>query len=231
MKQSTKKIIEKSKKDGWVLEPMAKQLLRAEGLKVTRCVWAKSPEEAARGAKKLGYPVVIKAVSPLIIHKTEQNAVALGINDDKGVHAAFETMSALPGFMGVLVDETAHGREVIIGAKNDPQFGPVVMVGIGGTSVEIYKDVSLRLAPLDKKGALGALRSLVGIELLTGHRGKKGVDINALAMLLSDFSRLAYKLGDLVESIDLNPVFCSAEGAVIADARIMLPTGKESGRK
>jgi acyl-CoA synthetase (NDP forming) len=112
---------------------------------------------------------------------------------------------------------------MILGSRFDAQFGPLVVVGIGGTGVEIYQDVAICIAPVTGAQATSALASLKGARLLQGHRGQPPVDLAALSRLVVAFSQLVYELADRVESVDLNPVLCSAEGVLIADARIMLP--------
>ena len=114
------------------------------------------------------------------------------------------------------------GHELIVGAKIDYQFGPVILLGIGGTGVEIYQDTVIRMAPLRERDVPAMLGCLRGGRLLTSHRGLPGVSIPRLTEMMLRFSALVMDLGDRIESIDLNPVFCSAERCVVADARIIL---------
>ncbi|MBN2809478.1 MAG: acetate--CoA ligase family protein [Deltaproteobacteria bacterium] len=118
----------------------------------------------------------------------------------------------------------AQGLELIVGAKQDPQFGTVVVVGIGGTAVEIYHDVAIRMAPVSPAEAISAITSIRGRKLLEGYRGAKPVNREKLAELIVNFSQMAFALRDEITSIDLNPVLCNPEQAVIADARFILPT-------
>ncbi len=222
MKKSVRKILEESRSAGWVIEPLAREVLKAYMLPVTRSRWARTVEEALAAARRIGYPVVAKIVSPDVVHKSEEGGVVTGIRDDDGMRRAYGRLSAIKGFAGVLVDETASGLELFVGAKHDPQFGPVVLAGIGGTSVEIYRDVAVRMAPLSEKAAMEALHSLKGSALLRGYRGGAAVSTASASRLLSAFSRALIDMADSVESIDLNPVFCGSRRAVIADARIML---------
>jgi succinyl-CoA synthetase beta subunit len=215
-------ILETSRKTGWVMEPLARDILRSAGLPVTRSVWARTDDEALAAVKETGYPVVVKVVSPEVVHKSDMGGVAVGVADDGALGEAFRRMADLPAFQGVLVDEMVKGIELIVGAKQDPQFGTIVMVGIGGTAVEIYQDVAIREAPLSTRKADEALRSLKGRALLEEFRGSRPVHRESLVSLLADFSILAHDLRAEVESIDLNPVFCNAEEARIADARMML---------
>jgi acyl-CoA synthetase (NDP forming) len=222
MKPEVKEIIDSSMKSGWVLEPRAKELIKSYGLTTSKFVWAKTLENALQGAKKVGYPLVAKIVSEKIIHKSDVGGVVVGVRDNNQMVEVFEKFSKLEGFDGVLLDEMLAGSEVIFGSKYDAQFGIVVLVGIGGTSVEIYKDVALRMAPVSKDDAAEAINSLKGIKLLKGYRGKEVVNIDKLAAAVVKFSEMAYDLRNEVESMDLNPVMCTKDKAVVADARIIL---------
>jgi len=216
-------LLDSTRDTGWVMEPIAKRLLSELGLPVTDFRWARTWDEAARGATELGYPVVAKVVSPEVVHKSDVGGVVVGITDERGLRAAWDHMAGLPSFDGVLLDEmVAGGVELIVGAKQDPQFGTVVLTGIGGTSVEIYRDVAIRLAPMGVDDARTALGALTGRALLEGHRGSPPVDLDALVRLMVAFSEAAWTLRAEIESIDLNPVLCTTERAVVADARIML---------
>jgi hypothetical protein len=170
----------------------------------------------------LGYPVVAKVVSPRVIHKTERNGVEVGIDHHERLIEAFRRFHQIEGFQGVLVEETLEGIELIIGAKVDNQFGPVVLLGMGGTGVEIYQDVVLRMAPLRQQDVESMMKCLKARKILEGYRGSPPVNAGELARLLMVFSDLVMDLEDWIESIDLNPVFCSPERCVIGDARIML---------
>jgi acetate---CoA ligase (ADP-forming) subunit beta len=148
--------------------------------------------------------------------------VVVGIREDDGVRSAFRRLRKLPDFARLLVEEMVPGVELIVGAKIDYQFGPVVLLGMGGTGVEIYQDATLRMAPLEEKDVASMIRGLKAHVLLEGYRGAEPVNLPDLTRLLLTFSELAVDLQDHVESIDLNPVKCSAEKCIIADARIML---------
>ncbi len=222
MNSKVKKIFDRSRAAGWVIEPLAKELLQSYQLQTTRFVWARSESDARKGGEAVGYPVVVKIVSPDVIHKSDVNGVLVGIGGSEELVDAYRTMSQIKGFDGILIDEMIAGTELIIGAKNDPQFGPVILTGIGGTSVEIYRDVAIRMAPVSKEAALDAVTSLQGAGLLQGYRGREPVNLEALSELIVSFSDLVYKLREVVESIDLNPVMCNSQRSVIADARIIL---------
>ena len=215
-------IISSSKATGWVLEPEAKRLFSLLGLDVPRFVWAKKVEEAIQFAEEIGYPVVGKVVSPKLVHKSDKNGVEIGIDNDERLKEAFRRFSQIDGFAGMLVEEMISGIELIVGAKVDDQFGPVVLLGIGGTGVEIYKDVTLRMAPLALKDIESMIRCLKAHALLEGYRGSKPVNLEELSRLLKTFSDFVMDLENLIESVDLNPVICSPTRCVVADARIML---------
>ena len=215
-------ILNASRADGWVMEPHAKDLLRTYGLPTTHFFWAKSLEASFQGAKEVGYPLVAKVVSPDILHKSDVGGVVVGVEDSRELEEVYHRMSGLKGFQGLLLDQMVQGVEMIVGAKEDPQFGTVVVVGIGGTSVEVYKDVSIRMAPVSIAEAMNAIESIKGRKLLEGYRGKEPANKEKLAELIVSFSEMAFDLREEVESIDLNPVLCNREKAVIADARFVL---------
>ena len=217
-------ILTASKPWGWVLEPDAKRIFSLAGISVPNFTLSRTPDEALRFAKTNGYPVVAKVVSPKVVHKTEEKGVILGIHDEKALTEAFQRLSSFDGARGVLVEDSLHGAELIVGAKIDFQFGPVVLMGIGGTSVEIYQDTSLRMAPITPEDAESMMRGLKAHRILEGYRGAEPINRNALSRMLMAFSDLMMALGETVSSIDLNPVFCSAEKCVVGDARIMLPS-------
>jgi acyl-CoA synthetase (NDP forming) len=122
----------------------------------------------------------------------------------------------------MLVENMASGVEVIVGAKRDYQFGTIILLGIGGTAVEIYRDTAIRMAPLSERDVRGMVNNLKARALLEGYRGSEAVNMAALVDMMLAFSDLAMTLGDRFESIDLNPVMCSGQDCIVADARIVL---------
>ncbi len=215
-------ILKTSEKWGWVLEPDAKRIFSLEGLDVPKFSVAKVPGDVSRIGNEIGYPVVAKIVSPEVLHKSDVHGVAVDVNGDKDLEKIFDRFRKIERFEGMLVEEMIQGTELIIGAKHDYQFGPMILLGFGGTGVEIYKDVSLRMAPLDDKDVDSMIHGLKAKKLLEGYRGARPIDMKALKRLLIEFSGIVMKLKDFVESIDLNPVMCTPERCVIADARIIL---------
>lgn len=215
-------ILVNAKGRGWVMEPEAKKLFSLAGMDVPGFIWALTIDSALGFAHEIGYPVVAKIVSPDIVHKSDAGGVIAGIKSDGELRQAFEALARITGFQGILVEEMLSGIELIAGAKVDYQFGPVILIGIGGTSVEIYRDTSLRMAPLRPQDAEAMLKDLKAHELLEGYRGSEPVNKQALVKMLLLFSGLVMDMAGTVESIDLNPVFCSARRCTVADARIML---------
>ena len=216
------RIIEEAGGNGWVLEADAKRLFSLAGFTVPRFSVARTVEDAIQFAGEIGYPVVAKVVSPRIIHKSDVGGVAVGIGDDGRLAEVFERFRGLDGFLGVLVEEMLSGIELILGAKIDMQFGPMVLLGMGGTGVEIYQDVALRMAPLTEKDALAMIGGLKAHRLIEGFRGAAPVDRVKLTETLLAFSSLVMELEGRIESIDINPLLCSADRCVVADARIIL---------
>lgn len=207
---------------GWVMEPYAKQLFALAGMDVPRFNWARNLDDVISFVKEVGYPVVMKIVSPKVVHKSDVGGVVVGISDNAGVESTFNRMSAIDGFAGVIVEEMMTGIELIVGATIDEQFGPVILLGIGGTATEIYHDVGLAMAPLCESDVDRMIQSIKAVSLLKGFRGAERVNRDMLIKLVIRFSELVMDLGDKIESIDLNPVMCSSQRCVIADARIMM---------
>jgi succinyl-CoA synthetase beta subunit len=219
---AAEEILTTYKSRGWVLEPESKRLLSMVGLPVSRYVWAKTMAEAELFADEIGYPVVAKVVSAEVLHKSDQGGVVVGIANPGQLADAFCRFSRFPGFAGVLVEEMVTGLELIIGAKIDFQFGPVILLGIGGTRAEIYRDVALRMAPLHEACIWTMIKTLRAHRLLEGYRGEDPINIQELTRMMALFSQLVMDMEAQIESIDLNPVMCDSKRCIIADARIML---------
>jgi len=217
-----KDIIENSRDSGWLLEPDAKALMQLQGLDIPDFVLTRSFETADRFLTDADGPVVAKAVSRKILHKTEHHAVVTGISSSDQLKHEMERLKKLPGCEAILVEQMISGLELIIGAKNDFQFGPVIVFGIGGTAVEIYNDTSIRMAPLKPNDVLSMVDSLKAKEMISGYRGKDGINLTVLTQMMVQFSDLIMELENDIESMDLNPVICTRDRCVIADARIML---------
>lgn len=229
-RHAVKSILDGVKSEGRtaLTAPEGKKLCDLYGIAVPGEGLAKDAKEAAQMAEEMGYPVVLKIVSPQILHKTEAGGVLVGLKSSEEVSDGFATImenakryDPQAECLGVQVQQMVQGgQEVIIGAVTDDSFGKLVAFGLGGILVEIMKDVTFRLAPVSYDAALDMLDSVQAAELLRGARGQKPVDREALAGLIVNVSRLIDDFPELVE-LDLNPVFASADGAVAADVRII----------
>lgn len=214
-------------------EVQAMDVLRQAGLPVPDCTLAADADAAARAAAEMGGPVVLKVVSPDILHKSDVGGVKLGLSGDdavRGAHAAIldnvRTHRPDARIDGVLVAPMAKkGVECIAGVHCDPVFGPVVMFGLGGVFVEVLKDVSFRLAPFGRQQALSMIREIKGYALLQGARGTPPCDIEALADALVALSRFAYARRNDFSSVEINPLLALPEGsgALALDA-VLIPT-------
>jgi len=210
-------------------EPESKEVFKTYGVPVVEGQMVKTWEEAVVAAEKLGFPVVLKIVSPDITHKSDAKCVLIGLNDVAEVKRGFEqVMENAEKFkrdaniQGVIVQRMApSGKEVIVGMSKDPQFGPALMFGLGGVMVEVMRDVSFRVAPLNKRDALEMIREIRGYPVLEGARGGEPADIEALASILIAASKMAMEWQEIKE-FDLNPVFAYSKGALAVDARIIL---------
>ena len=210
-------------------EVEAKQILRDAGIAATAATLATSAAEARQQADAMGYPVVLKVVSPDIAHKSDVGGVKLNLADGGAVAAAFDEImanakKAEPNarIKGVAVQQMAkQGTEVIVGMTTDPQFGPVMMFGLGGIMVEVLKDVSFRLVPLTDKDAGQMIGEIKGKPILDGVRGQPAADLAALRATMVKVSELVERHPEIRE-LDLNPVFAYPDGALAVDARIVV---------
>lgn len=210
-------------------EIQCKKVLKSAGIKVTMPVLAASKKEAVAFAEKMGYPVAMKIVSPQITHKSDIGGVKLKLRNRADVGKAFdEIMAAVrkkaagARIDGVSIQKmAAPGLELVIGMTRDPQFGPMLMFGLGGTSVEILKDVAFRITPLTRQDAREMVRQIKGYRLLEGYRGQPPVDIEYLEEMLMKLSAFVEENPEIKE-MDINPLFAYKKGAVAVDARIIL---------
>jgi acyl-CoA synthetase (NDP forming) len=204
-------------------------LLRKWGIPVVEHHLAKGPVQAAGFADREGYPVVMKVSSGDVIHKTEAGAVHAGVNSRKEAVEAYEEIignvkKSTPGAKidGVLVQKMAKGHELIVGAKEDPQFGPVLMFGMGGIFVEALKDVTFRVIPVTSKDVKEMIQEIRGYRILQGVRGQKPIDFRALEGLLLKVSDMVWKTKTpKIRELDINPLFASSEGVLGVDVRVI----------
>lgn len=212
-------------------ESRSKSEIAALGIRVPRQVSVPSAEHLAAALEGIPFPVVLKVDSPDILHKTEAGGVKLGINDISAANTAFEEIitscrAHMPAARidGVLVQEMVPaGVEMIVGVTRDPQFGQMLMVGLGGIFVEVFKDVAMAPCPVDRRGAEELLKQLKGYALLNRYRGAPPCDIDALADIMVKVSKYAQDNKETLAEMDLNPVFVyeRGQGACVADALIV----------
>jgi acyl-CoA synthetase (NDP forming) len=214
---------------GFLTEIESKQLLKRAGIPVVEAKLAMTKKQAVSMSRELGFPVVLKVISADVIHKSDSGGVRLGLANSTQVGRAYsDIMSSVmqrhpqAKIQGISVQPMAPpGIEVIIGMSTDPQFGPVIMFGLGGVLVEILKDVSFRIVPVTTRDAGEMIREIKGYPVLAGFRGQKPASIAALEELIVKVSRFIEE-NPRVRELDLNPVFAYEDKAVAVDARVVL---------
>lgn len=228
------KVIKKARNDGRnsLTEIEAKEVFGLYGMPVTHTRLAHTPDEAVTLADEIGYPVVMKIVSPDILHKSDAGGVRVNIKDEAGTREAFETImknakayKASANIHGIAIQEMAPwGTEVILGSVNDATFGPTIMFGLGGIFVEVLKDVTFRVAPVSTDQALRMLDEIRGAPIIKGVRGEAPRDRKALADVICAYSNMILDLADQISESDANPVLVYEEGKglKVVDARIIL---------
>jgi acyl-CoA synthetase (NDP forming) len=207
----------------------SKQILAEAGIPVAVAQLAKTADEAAKFAENAGFPAVLKIVSPEITHKSDIGGVKVGLDSADEVKKAFDEIVAAAKkaepkarIEGVAVQKMAPaGTEVIVGMSKDPQFGPVLMFGLGGIFVEVLKDVAFRIVPLEPRDARQMVREIKGFPVLEGVRGQPPADLAALEGLILKLSEFVEAHPE-IEELDLNPVFAYADGVIAVDARIVI---------
>jgi acetyl-CoA synthetase (ADP-forming) len=224
-------VIDKVRKEGRFIltEFESKKILKQIGIPVVETKLAKTQKEAVSFSQKIGFPVALKIISPDVIHKTDSGGVKLGLKNVSEVREAYhEILEAVrkqyPDAIihGVSVQKMVRpGTEVIIGTSKDPQFGPVIMFGLGGIFVEVLKDVAFRVIPIDRRDAQEMVKEIKGYPLLQGYRGKEPANITVLVEMILKISNLIHK-NPQIKGLELNPVFAYKDRAVAVDARIIL---------
>jgi 3-hydroxypropionyl-CoA synthetase (ADP-forming) len=210
-----------------ITEEQAKQILESYGIRVPPYALVKSEEEAVREAKRIGFPLVMKVVSPEILHKTDVGGVKVGIKSEQEVIETFRSMyDRLAGkydVKGILLEKMVpQGIELIVGLQYDEQFGPVIMVGLGGIFTEVYRDVSFRMLPISKQDALDMLNELNGKKVLEGFRGSKPINKDMLAEALVSIGKLGIDMAAYYDSVDFNPIVVYPNDYAVVDAKIIL---------
>lgn len=212
-----------------LLETESRALLEEYGISLPEAILAHSPEEAIEAARKMSYPLAMKVVSPDIIHKSDAGGIKLDLKGERDMEKAFKEILNNAGkvttkerVLGTLISPmAAKGQECIIGMIRDPQFGPVIMFGLGGIFVEVLKDVSFRVAPLAEEDIDEMIKEIKGYKILTGIRGEKPKDIEAIKNILAKLSEIAINHTE-IEEIDLNPVIVHEKGVSIVDSRVII---------
>jgi len=219
-------IIEKAIREGRTLlsEYESKQVLAAYRIPVTREVLIERRKDLPQAVHEIGYPLVLKGCSPDIAHKTEKGLIRMDIREDEEAFDAFDDiMAKIQGTKkNFLVQEMVQGkRELMIGLTRDVQFGPCVMFGLGGIFTEILRDVSMRLAPLNKRDGLEMMSEIKGYRILEPIRGMEGADLAQLSDILIQMGRIGLE-NDLIKEIDINPLILAGSRAVAVDALVVL---------
>jgi acyl-CoA synthetase (NDP forming) len=228
---SVSEVISKARQQGRnvLTEIESKNVLAEAGIPVAAAELATSPAEAADIAARLGFPAVLKIVSPDVTHKSDVGGVKIGLKDADEVMTAYEAIVATVKKLqpqarieGVAVQRMAPaGTEVIVGMSKDPQFGPVLMFGLGGIFVEVLQDVAFRIVPLEPHDARQMIREIKGFPVLQGVRGQNPANLESLERLLLQLSAFVETHPE-IEELDLNPVFAYKDGCIAVDARIVV---------
>jgi acyl-CoA synthetase (NDP forming) len=213
----------------FLLETEAKTVCSYYDIPVTKFMLAKKAEEAAEFAEKIGFPVVMKIVSPDIVHKSDVGGVIVGLKDVQSIKKAYKQIldnvkkhEPKAKIVGILIEEMApSSTEVIVGSIKDPQFGPALMFGLGGIFVEVLKDVTFRIAPVTEDEACEMISEVRAYPLLKGYRNTPPADIDAIVKILLNTSKLVVEHQEIKE-LDLNPILVYEKGAKTVDARVIL---------
>ena len=195
-------------------------LLSKYNLKRPKTFLVREKSEAVKKANIIGFPVVAKISSDTHLHRTELGGVVVDIQTEKELEEVFERLSKIEDVNGVIIQKQVEGVEFIVGAKRDDIFGPTVMLGTGGTMVELFEDICFRIAPIDQEEALKMIGEIKGRKLLDGFRGGPKIDKDKLADILVKASKLAFE--EDVKELDFNPVIGNEEGVYICDVKIVL---------
>jgi acyl-CoA synthetase (NDP forming) len=193
------------------------RILQSNGLSLPRQALAGSAAEAVEKAKEIGFPVAMKLIAPEVVHKTESGAVVLGLNSAADVEIQGKRLLSLAkGSAKLLLQEMLQGTEIILGARTDPQYGPFLIVGLGGIFVEVLKDVALRLLPVSESEAWAMLKELKGYKVLEGARGQAPRDVDALVKAMVGLSDIFLNYRNLLSDLEFNPIMLRAEGQGLA---------------
>lgn len=219
-------IIEKARLEGrsTLSEHESKELLKAHGIPVARELEVRDEDSFKSALSEIKFPLVIKACSPQVSHKTERGLVRVDLRNEQEAREAFDHIRAETWKEGatILVQEMVKGqRELVAGLTRDPQFGPCVMFGLGGIFTEILKDVSFRVAPLERRDALEMMQEIKGKRILEAVRGMPAADLDALADILMAIGKIGME-NELIKEIDVNPLILHGASPVAVDALVVL---------
>ena len=196
-----------------------KKILEKYNLPMVESFLVENFEEAEKITKKIGWPIIMKISNPKIIHKTDVGGV-IKVKDIKELKSGFNKLNSVSGNQGVIIQPFVSGVEIIIGMKRDTQFGPVLMFGMGGIFVELLKDISFRLAPINSREAKKMIQEIKLYPILNGYRGQEKVKIDLLVEILINLSKLSLAEKQ-ISQIDFNPILANSKGAWIADAKVV----------
>ncbi len=229
---TTQKIFDETMKTDHkvITEDVSKSILKSYGVKVPPYALAKTSAEAVKASKKIGFPLVMKIVSPQILHKTDAGGVKVGIDNVKDVKKTFDEIirnvkkyDKKAELKGVLLEKMVpKGVEMIVGLQVDPQFGPVIMAGLGGVMTEVFKDVAWRMLPITTADAKSMIEELKSSKLFKGFRGSPPIDLNMLAKALVQIGKIGVDNASYVNSIDFNPIVVYPKSYFVVDAKIIL---------
>ncbi len=213
----------------FLYEHEAKKLFALFDMPVTKIHVAKTEDDAVEAAERIGYPIVLKIVSPQILHKSDAGGVIVGVENEQGIRDGFKKIiknakayKSDAEITGILVQEMApKGTEIIVGSTTDPTFGPTLMFGLGGIFVEILKDVSFRVAPITEVDAMEMINEIKAVKILDGARGMPPCNKPALATILYKTSNMLMECPEIKE-LDMNPILAYPDGARIVDARVIM---------
>ena len=197
-------------------------LLQKYGVPVLPYKMACSLPEAKKAAAKIGYPVALKIISDKILHKSEFRAISLNVKDEHSLASEYKRLEGVAGKENgkILVQKFVHPKfELIVGGKTDPQFGPTIMIGLGGIYTEIFQDVSIRVCPPSENDVRSMISQLRAFQMLKGARGQKGISLSQLASILHSVSKLMES--EQPKELDINPLFATREGLVAGDVRVL----------
>lgn len=212
-----------------ITEESAKSILSEYGIKVPEYSIVTSDSEALVKSREIGFPLVAKIVSDQILHKTDVQGVKVGLQNEEETKEAFLDMhgrlSKEYDVKGVLLEKMVpKGIELIVGLQNDPQFGPVIMLGLGGIYTELFKDISFRVLPITKEDALDMINDLKGNKILKGFRGSEPVDLDILCDAIVKIGNLGTDMAKYIDSVDFNPIIVYPQNYYVVDAKILLKT-------